>query len=100
MSPQRENETQEMYMYRLEMTQERHEEALERTNGRINSVEAVALEAREMATETNTLVASMPHKIIEAIDARNQGKGLSVQGWINVFCAVVVAIIAVWEMMK
>jgi len=53
-----------------------------------------------MATETNTLVASMPHKIIEAIDARNQGKGLSVQGWVNVFCAVVVAIIAVWEMMK
>jgi hypothetical protein len=100
MSPQRDGETQEMYMYRLEMTQERHEEALERANGRISTVELVALEAREMATGTNSMVASMPHKIIEAIDARNHGKGLSLQGWVNLFCAVVVALVAVWGIVK
>lgn len=87
-------------MYRLELTQEKHEEALVRTNDRISCVEAIAIEAREMATETNALIASMPHKVIEAIDARNKGNGLSFQGWVNLGCALIVAAVAVWEMLK
>ena len=92
--------TQEMYMYRLEMTQERQEDAISRTNDRISTVEAVALEAREMATETNLIVSSMPQRVIEAIDARAKGRGLSAQGWVNLLCAVVVAVVAVWGMVK
>jgi hypothetical protein len=63
MSPQREGETEEMYMYRLELTQEDHET-------RLSKVEFVAMEAREMAVETKVLVLSMPQEIIKAIDER------------------------------
>lgn len=67
MSPQREGESQEMYMYRLEMTQEDHED-------RLKAVEFVAMEAKGMAIDTKALVMSMPQKVIEAIDERERTK--------------------------
>lgn len=74
MSPQREGESQEMYLYRLEMTQERQEEAISRTNEEVSSVRAIAVNARELATQTHNLVTSMPQKIIEAIEERDARK--------------------------
>lgn len=84
MSPQRENETQEMYMYRLEMTQERHEDELDRMSSRVDSVETMAVEARQIAMETNSMVELMPQRVIEAIDAKNKAKRLDLRDWIVV----------------
>lgn len=67
MSPQREGESQEMYMYRLEMTQELHEE-------RLSKVESVAMEAEKVATETRALVVDMPARVIKAIDERDEAR--------------------------
>ena len=87
----------------LEKGQEAHEKAndlaIEDLKEKIGSVEVVAMEAREMVTQTNTLVAQMPQKIIEAIDARNKGKRMEARDWVNVLSALVVAsvaIIALW----
>jgi len=67
MSPQREGESQEMYMYRLEITQEDHED-------RLSKVEFVASEARAMAVDTKALVLAMPQEVIKAIDEREEKK--------------------------
>lgn len=67
MSPQREGETPEMYLYRLEMTQEQHED-------RLSAVEAVAMEARKVATDTRGLVVDMPSRVIKAIDERDEAR--------------------------
>ena len=61
-------------MYRLEMTQERHETEIDRISGRVDSVEAMAIEARQVAMATNAMVELMPQKVIEAIDARDEDK--------------------------
>lgn len=76
MSPQREGESQEMYMYRLEMTQERHEDEIGRINSRVDSVEAVAIEAREIAMQTNSMVEAMPQRVIAELRKQND-RGLS-----------------------
>lgn len=63
-------------MYRLEMTQERHEDELDRMSSRVDSVEAMAIEARQIAMETNSMVELMPQRVIEAIDKRSNDKKL------------------------
>lgn len=74
MSPQKEGESLDMYLYRLELTQERQEDDITMMSSRVDKVESIALEARQVATETNTMVQAMPQKIIEAIDERERLK--------------------------
>lgn len=61
----------------LETRQNEHEKAnvlaLSELKEKVTEVEAVAMEAREMVTQTNTLVAQMPDKIIKAVNA-DKGK--------------------------
>lgn len=84
MSPQKEGESLDMYLYRLELTQERQEDDMVRMSSRVDSVESIALEARQVATETNTMVQAMPQKIIEAIDARSRARRLDARDWVVV----------------
>jgi len=54
-------------MFRLELTQEDHED-------RLSKVEFVASEARAMAVDTKALVLAMPQEVIKAIDEREEKK--------------------------
>ena len=88
MSPRKEGETPEMYMYRLEMTQERHEDEIERISLRVDSVEAVAVEARGIAMQTNTMIELMPQRVIEAIEAKNRTKSMDLRDWLVVLAGI------------
>lgn len=95
MSPQRENETPEMYWYRLEMTQERQEDDMKRLTTRVDTVESVSIEAKEMSLQTQRLVESMPSKVMEAIEKRDKEKKMNAREIIS----LVVAILAVLLML-
>lgn len=96
MSPRKEGETPEMYMYRLEMTQERHEDEIERISLRVDSVEAVAVEARGIAMQTNTMIELMPQRVIEEMK-KQKDRGLNwvvgIASIIGTIAAIVIAVV-------
>lgn len=57
--------------------------------------EEVAMEAHQMVTQTNTLVAQMPDKIIKAIDEKNRTKRMEFKDWILVLAAIAGPVVAV-----
>ncbi len=71
----------------LEAKQIAHEEAnktaIVSLQTKIEEVEAVAMEAREMVTQTNILVAQMPQKVTEAIKSERRGNRMELKDWIQ-----------------
>lgn len=96
MSPQREGESLEMYMYRLEMTQERQEDEIASMTSRVDKVESVAMEAREMAVQTNSMVAQMPQMVIAELKKQND-RGLNwvvgVASILGTIAAITIAVV-------
>ena len=65
--------------------------ALAAVSSRAEEAHVMAMEARELVTQTNTLVAQMSQKIIDSIDARAKGKKLEARDWMFLFVAIVSA---------
>lgn len=70
MSPQKEGESLELYLYRLETTQERHEDEIARTNKAVEAAMSVAVQAKEMAVQTSSMIETMPQRVIDAIEKK------------------------------
>lgn len=94
----------------METKQKSHEEAnalaISGIRDDLVKVEAVAMEAHSMVTETNNLVGQMPEKIIKAIDEREEqrekkrredskGKRIEIRDWIIGAAVVAGPILAV-----
>lgn len=73
----------------------KNEESLALMTGKIAEVEETANLARDMVSQTNTLVAQMPSKIMEAIRAEKKGNRFEAKEWLTLAIGILLLVLAI-----
>ena len=94
--PPKEAETLEERVFQLEFIQQRQEENYASLHAEMCEAQDTAVEAKELALQTQASINGIPGKVIETLESRRREKRFEFRDWMQLLVAVVMVGAAIY----